>query len=110
MVDLELRARTEGRESLQTMLVGLVAAGGDGRADWSTARVREVAERVTGTTIVSELYARMAEAPGDVDLERLWPELGVELDASGELRLDEDAPLAAVRRAVVAPGDRAPAG
>lgn len=98
MVDLELRRRSDNRLSLRDVVQGLVAAGGDGRANWSTQRVREVADEATGTTVVSEIYAAMAEAPGDVDLDALWRELGVSAGPSEDLRFDDAAPLAAIRQ------------
>lgn len=43
------------------------------------------------------------------DVERLLAELGVVVDAMGAVALDDHAPLAAVRRAITLPAERAPA-
>lgn len=100
VVDVELRERTNGEKSLRDVVRGLLAAGGNGRADWTPDRVVKVGDAVTGTTVLSEAYARMARAPGDVDLDRLWARLGV-VPSGGGVELRDDAPLADVRRAIV---------
>ncbi len=49
--------------------------------------------------VLSELYAKWKDKPVEVDLPAMWKQLGVE--SSGKtVRLAEDAPLAAVRRAI----------
>ncbi|MCA9708939.1 MAG: hypothetical protein KDK70_24045 [Myxococcales bacterium] len=101
VADVELRKATDNRRSLRDVVRGILAEGGNGRANWSTRRVVEVADEATGTTVLSELYARMAQAPGDVDLDALFAELGV-TRVDGEIVLDDDAPLAHVRRAITA--------
>jgi hypothetical protein len=102
VADIELRRRTNNAKSRRDAIRGILAEGGNGRADWSTKRVVEVGDAATGTTVLRDLYARMAEAPGDVDLDALWAELGV-AKVDGEIVLDDDAPLAHVRRAITRP-------
>ena len=99
VADVELRKRTNNQKSLRDALQGILREGGNGRADWSTKRVVEVADDATGTTVLSELYASMAKAPGDVDLDALYAELGV-ARVDGEIVFDDEAPLAHVRRAM----------
>lgn len=102
MVDVELRTRTDNAKSIRDVVRGILAEGGNGRANWSTQRVVEVGDAATGTTVLSELYASMAQAPGDVDLDELYAELGVQR-IDGEVLFDDDAPLAHVRRAITRP-------
>lgn len=102
VADVELRKQTGNRKSLRDAVRGILAAGGNGRVDWSTARVVEVADAATGTTVLGDLYARMAQAPGDVDLDGLYAELGI-AKVDGEIVFDDDAPLAHVRRAMTRP-------
>jgi len=111
LVDVELRAETNNRSSLRDAIRGVLAAGGNGREAWSTARVAEVCDETTQTEVLSRLYARMAQAPGDVDLDALWEKLGVVPDDDGEVSFDDDAPWAHVRRGITqdsAPTTRAP--
>jgi hypothetical protein len=99
VADVELRKATHNEKSLRDVMQGILREGGNGRANWTTKRVVEVADEATGTTVVSELYARMAAAPGDVDLDALYTELGV-ARVDGKIVFDDDAPLAHVRRAM----------
>jgi len=102
LVDVELRARTNNERSIRDVVRGALALGGNARVVWSTERVAEVADEVTGTTAFSELYAAHATQRGDVDLEALWARLGV-VETEDGVRFDDDAPLAHVRRAMNAP-------
>ncbi|MCX4246886.1 hypothetical protein [Paraliomyxa miuraensis] len=99
MADVELRTQTNNRRSLRHVIQGLLREGGNGRVTWSTRRVIEVGDAATGTTVLRDLYARMAEAPGDVDLDQLYTELGVQR-SDGQIFFDDQAPLAHVRRAI----------
>jgi hypothetical protein len=62
----------------------------------------DIGDRATGVRVLAELYGRMKDQPAPVDLDALWRELGVEIDGP-RARLDDGAPLAAVRRAITAP-------
>lgn len=99
VADVRLREATAGTKSIRDVVIHIAAQGGNGRAHWSTAKVVEEADRATGTTIVSALYDELARAPGDVDLDALWDSLGVRLGEQS-LRFDDQAPLAALRRAI----------
>lgn len=99
-VDLELRRATGGRATLQTALRGVLEAGGNARSEWTMDRVVREADRATGTRVVSERYAAMALAPGAPDLDALFTSLGVER-AGRSVRLRDDAPEAALRRALM---------
>jgi predicted metalloprotease with PDZ domain len=102
LADLEIRARTENRKSLQTALQAILAAGGNGEAHWEIARVTAAADRATGVPVLAELYDKTKDRPVAVDLTGLWRRLGVSI-ADGEAVFDEAAPLAAVRNAITAP-------
>lgn len=102
MADIEIRKRTGNRKSLQDAVVGILDAGGNGRANWSTAKVVAEGDRATNTRALADLYAAMAEAPGDVDLDALWAQLGVVVASDGSVRFDDTAPLADIRRSMTA--------
>ena len=51
---------------------------------------------------MTDLYAKMKDQPMPVDLSAMWKQLGVESDGK-TVHLDEDAPLAAIRRAITSP-------
>jgi len=102
MADVELRRETDNRQSLGDAVRGVLKAGGNGREYWSTDRVASVCDEVTGTEVISRLYAAMAEAPGDVELGALWRRLGVILRDDGSVDFDDEAPDAHIRRAITA--------
>jgi hypothetical protein len=98
--DIELRRRTAGKFGLQDALKGILALGGH-EQDRTIAEVLEAGDRATGTTVLADLYREMGDKPVVVDLEGIWRQLGVEL-AGTSVTLDETAPAAAIRRAIVA--------
>jgi hypothetical protein len=56
--------------------------------------------------VLIELYERMGAKPVATDLQALWSQLGVE-PREGTVAFDDHAPLANVRRAIVAPAPNA---
>jgi len=101
LADLRIRAHTENRASLQTALRAILAEGGNGEAHWPMARVLEVADRATGVPVMTELYEQMKDRPVAVDLAGLWQRLGLSY-GGGSVHVDDEAPLAAMRRAITA--------
>jgi len=99
LADVDIRERTGNRRSADDALRAILAAGGDGSEHWPMERVLEVGDRATGTTVLGELYRRMATAPVAVDVGALAARLGV----AGSGRFDDGAPLAAIRRSITAP-------
>ena len=99
MVDLELRERSDNRVGLREALQGVVARGGNGRADWTIEACTSTIDELSETTVMSELFETMALQPGDVDLPALWRELGVVPTEDG-IQFDDDAPLAPIRKAM----------
>jgi len=77
-------------------LQGVVAGGGSFAVPWPLQRILDTADAAVGQTTLAELYARMKDAPAPADLGGLWRELGVQGD-----KLDDTAPWAAVRRAIL---------
>jgi hypothetical protein len=93
--DVRLRQRGTPARGLQQALQGVLAAGGDYRVAWDAPRILAAADAALGLNTLSEMYSRMKDQPAPADLAALWRELGVDGAA-----LRDDAPLAAVRRAI----------
>ncbi len=102
VADVELRAQTDNARSLDDVLRYVASIGGNAREMWEPQQVCRAADQGTGTQVVSALYERMAKAPGDVDLDRLWAELGIVRVDDEVLDFDDTAPLAHVRRGIAA--------
>ena len=96
LADVKLRQRGTPARGLQHALQGVLAAGGDYRAVWDAPRIFAAADAALGQSTLSDMYSQMKDQPVPADLATLWRDLGV--DGS---TLRNDAPLAAVRRAIL---------
>jgi hypothetical protein len=67
--------------------------------DWDINKVFASADAAVGVPVLSELYAQMKDKPVAPDLVALWHSLGVDADGN-TVRLNDTAPLAAIRRAI----------
>jgi len=102
VADVEVRKQTRNQKGLQDALRGILEAGGDITHDWELARTLKIGDQATGTSVLSDLYAKWKDNPVQVDLASMWKELGIVAEGRS-VRSVEDAPLAAVRRAITAP-------
>jgi hypothetical protein len=102
LADVDIRERTARRFGLQDALRAVLRASGGLAADWPIERVLRTGDDAVGTKSLEDLYARMKDAPVSPDLATLWRRLGVQPEDAG-VRLDDLAPLADVRRAIVGP-------
>ncbi|HZL28588.1 MAG TPA: hypothetical protein VFC39_18840 [Acidobacteriaceae bacterium] len=102
VADIEIRKQTHNARGLQDALRGIVETGGTIDTDWPVGRVLSIGDKATGTRVLEDLYAKWSGAPVEVDLAKMWQELGIRVQA-GKIVFDDAAPLAGVRRAIVAP-------
>jgi hypothetical protein len=100
LADVEIHRRTANRKGLEDALRGILAAGGSISADWDLERALKAGDKATGVPVLQELYGQMRAAPHPVDLENLWRQLGIERQGRAVILVD-DAPLAAMRRAIM---------
>ncbi len=97
LADVRMLTRSGGKTGLQQALQGVNVAGGSYAVAWPLQRILDTADAAVGQTTLAELYAQMKDAPAPADLDGLWRDLGV-IDG----RLDDRAPLASVRKAILA--------
>lgn len=100
LADVDIRRRTQLRFGLQDALRAVLRASGGLAADWPIERVLRTGDAAVGTATLEELYAQMKDKPVSPDLMVLWRQLGVVPEGTG-VRLDDDAPLANVRHAIM---------
>ena len=100
VADVEIRKQTKNKKGLGDALRGILEGGGDIREDWDLEKTLEMGDRAAGVRVLEKLYEEWKDRPVQVDLPALWKQLGVESE-DGRVRLRDDAPLAAVRRAIV---------
>lgn len=111
MADVEIRRRTRNRKGLEDALRGILESGGDIRDDWELQKALKVGDQSAGVDVLEKLYADWKDKPVTVDLPAMWKQLGVEPEGAG-VRLNDSAPLAAVRKAIEmgTPGTKAGEG
>ena len=102
VADVEIRKQTHNQKGLQDALRGILDAGGDIAHDWELTKALKTGDQATGTSVLSDLYAKWKDNPVQVDLASLWKDLGI-IAEGRTVRLVDDAPQAAVRRAITAP-------
>lgn len=102
LADIEIRKRTGNKKGLEDALRAILKAGGTIESDWPLARALEIGDRGTGVPVLRALYDKMKAAPAPVDLGAVWKELGVER-RSGKIEFRDEAPLAAIRKAITQP-------
>lgn len=102
LADVEIHRRTDNRFGLQDAMRAVTRASGGLGSDWQITRVFEIGDAATGTRVLEDMYAQMKDKPVAPDLQELWTELGVVADG-GSVKLNDDAPLAAVRLAIMKP-------
>jgi hypothetical protein len=99
VADVAIREATKNRAGLQEGLRAIVDAGGTIDTDWPVSRLMSIADKATGTDVMSGMYAKWSGTPVLVDLPGLWGRLGVRKGEGGVV-LEEGAPLAAVRMGI----------
>jgi hypothetical protein len=107
LADVETRSRTANRKSIAHCFRGVLDAGGDTSARWPIDRFVAACDGALGLPIVRSLYERFAVKGSPVDLYGLWSSLGIRLTKyEAGVAYDDSAPLAEVRRAIMAPPPR----
>jgi hypothetical protein len=99
LADAEIRRQTNNEKGLEQALRAILDAGGDIRKEWNLEDALRIGDRTVGANVLEPLYTRMKDNPVNVDLGSLWTQLGVQSDGAG-VRFDDNATLAAVRRAI----------
>jgi hypothetical protein len=99
VADVEIRKQTKNKKGLEDALRGILDAGGDIRQDWGLEKALKIGDHAVGLDVLEKLYAEWKDKPAQVDLSAMWKELGVEPNG-GAVVLKDDAPLAAIRRAI----------
>jgi hypothetical protein len=101
VADVEIRKQTHNEKGLQDALRGILNAGGDITHDWELTQALKIGDQATGTRVLSDLYSKWKDSPVQVDLNSMWKQLGIAADGKS-VRVADDAPLSAVRKAITA--------
>lgn len=101
LADVEIHRLTNNQKGLRDALRAVNAMGNYG-TDATLGSVLAAGDRGTGTTVLQDLYAKLALQPITVDLSSVWRRLGVGLDGERVI-LNEAAPDASIRNSIFAP-------
>jgi hypothetical protein len=99
--DVKIREATRGRRSLDDVLRGALARGGDATHVWTVREVVRLGDELTGTTVLSEMYDRYAARGDKIDLDGILAALGIVRSDDGNVDVDDKSPLAWVRHGIV---------
>jgi hypothetical protein len=100
LADVEIRRRSGGKQGLENGLLALLDNDGHASEVWALQDAIGVVDRTVGAPVLGELAARYAARGHPLELDRLFSDLGVRRTPTG-VKLDDTAPLAGVRRAIV---------
>jgi len=99
MADVELRLRSGGRDSLDTVLGELRQCCLPSAREWSGIELFSKLDEFLDEPLFMPLYRRHADTPTFPDARGLLTRLGVIVE-NGQLRLDDTAELATARAAI----------
>lgn len=102
LADIEIRKQSKGKKGLEDALKGIVKAGGTMATRWELMEALRAGDKAIGLNVLTSLYAKIKDSYSPVDLEKIWKELGVELDSKSQIHFDDKAPLAFVRKGIIA--------
>jgi len=101
LADIRVRQQTKNQKSVRDAARAVLDAGGDGSQTWSLDHLLDAYDRGVGVSVFKDLHNEMGDKPVNTDLNALWKSLGV-IYTDGKLTFDDSAPLASVRREIVA--------
>ena len=102
IADVELRRRSAGQESLDTVLDRFQRCCLPSTRSWSGAEFFARLDRFVAEPLFVPLYQRYADSAGFPSVVPVLTELGVIME-DGDLRLSESARLAPLRRVLMSP-------
>ena len=102
LADIELRKRSGGTESLDTVLGQLQACCLPARAQWSGKKLFKKLDSFLESPVFMPLYRKYADTKGFPDFAPALAELGIEV-AGSNVTLRENRPLARIRNDISAP-------
>jgi len=99
LADVAIRERSGNRRGLQDALRAILRESGGMVTSWPVERVFSTGDAATGTTVLTELYQTMRDAPSAPDLQDLWRRLGLHAE-SGAVKLETGTKEAEIRDAM----------
>jgi hypothetical protein len=98
--DVRIREQTRGAKSLEDVMRALIERGGDATRVWTVSEVLALSDRVTGTTVMTEMVERHVVHAEKIDHAALMSSLGL---VDGAESFDDSTSLSWVRKSLVEP-------
>jgi len=99
LADIEIHLRTQNQKGLDDALRAIMNDGGVITEDWDLERTLKSGDKAVGVPVLEQLWAKMKDKAVNVDLDKLWQQLGI-TQADGVATFDNEAPLAAIRESI----------
>lgn len=103
LADVELRRRSDNRQSLDTVLAQFAGCCLDPEPEWTARQVFEKFDELSGTDVFRKLYDAHVQSTAFPDLSSVYAEIGLEA-LGGKVGLSADAPHTDIRDAIMARG------
>ncbi len=100
LADIELRRRSDGAESLDTVLGELQSCCLPSRRLWRGYRLFEKLDSFLDSPVFMPLYRQYADVEGFPDMAPVLADLGITVNADGSVVLRDDRSLVAIREAI----------
>ncbi len=101
VADVEIRKQTHNRRGLEDAFRSIMNNDGTMQWDWPIEMVFAAGDKATQTHVLENLYREWKDKPVQVDLDKLWRDLGVEKRGDSVV-FHDNAPEAAIRKAITA--------
>lgn len=101
MADIEIRKKTHNRTGVREAFRTIMNEDGTMLDLWPTWTIFETGDRATGTRVLTDMYVAWKDKPVNVDLDKLWKDLGIE-EKGDTVIFHDAAPYAAIRKAITA--------
>lgn len=101
LADVELRKRSDGRQSLDTALQALHACCLPADRSWSARDLMQKLDQLTETSIFMDLYKKHVNSDEFPDLKMAYAELGLKPVSNTRVDFDPKASNAAIRSAIM---------
>ena len=101
IADVALQKQSNGQKTLSKALLGLSDCCLDTRQDWDGKQTFEQLDRITNTSVFMQLYDNIVTRKKYPDYQKMLKDHGVSEDRYGNIRLNDDAPLAWIRHNII---------
>lgn len=103
LADVELRRRSDNRQSLDTVLAQFADCCLDPDPEWTARQVFEKFDELSGTEVFRTLYDAHVQSTAFPDLTSVYAEIGLEA-LGGKVEMKAEAPRVDIRDAIMARG------